>query len=146
MSVSAYDPATGAWRHTDRIPLDAFVGPAVWTGDRLVFLTWGPDDSLANGAYDPTARTWTPWDLPCSTSARGTAWTGDLLISDDGKRALDPDAMTCHRVPAPPFRTLGGDVLAWTDEELISWSGIRALAERPRPRGIALRLQDPERT
>jgi hypothetical protein len=62
-----YDPATAQWSPTAAAPFDAShaMGPALWTGDRLVVLDSNSNGNGATGwIYDPRTDAWAPIAAP----------------------------------------------------------------------------------
>lgn len=83
-SLSAYDPATDAWRVLTPPGEAGPSGQVHWTGDQLILWTtgrnYGPDFGQR---YDPQADRWTPLPSlpPDATPAKASSvWTGDELV------------------------------------------------------------------
>jgi hypothetical protein len=138
-SISALDPLSGEWRTRKVIPLDSNAGSSVWTGDKVVYISGYPDGERQHGAYDPEADTWEPWDVECQFLARRKVWLNGLVVADSGRRAIDPTTGTCYRLSRDwPFPPLGRSVFTTAGDNLVAWSGLRALPERPQKRGLIL--------
>jgi hypothetical protein len=155
-----YDLAAGTWRMIDSCPLLPITYPQpLWTGSRIVLLTWGPEwfdggevnpwpeRVYTNGIYDPATDT---WRRPTARPARlqpgyggRSVWTGRevLLWGLGGGVAYDPSADTWRRMaPAPFTRELAS--YAWTGSELLVWGGTTGqdcVDGCPRADGLAYR-------
>jgi hypothetical protein len=135
-----YDLAAGTWRRLDACPLLPIMYPKpIWTGSRIVLLTWGPEwfdggDNewgervYTNGIYDPASNSWTrpaprPARLQPGYGGR-FVWTGRevLLWGLGGGVAYDPSADTWRRMAEAPF-TREFASYAWTGTELLIWGG-----------------------
>jgi hypothetical protein len=139
VEVRAFDLASLTWSEPLVGPLDreASEGGGLWVDGRLVYLTWYALDETAgaaNAIFEPATMTWTTFAHDCATRASATVAAGDLLVASDGRRALDGKTLACLDLPAPPRRLNGTERMLWTGDELIAWSGIRALPE-PAGRG-----------
>lgn len=144
VELRAFDPASMTWSEPLVGPLDreASEGGGVWVDGRLVYLTWYALDETAgaaNAIFDPATMAWTTFEHDCGTPASGTVAAGDLLVASDGRRALDGRTLACLHLPAPPRRLNGTERMLWTGDELIAWSGIRALPEPARRGGYLFR-------
>jgi Galactose oxidase, central domain len=136
-----YDLAAGTWRTLRACPLLPIMYPQpIWTGSRIVLLTWGsewfdggevdpwPERVYTNGIYDPASDTWTrpaarpPWLQP-GYGGR-FVWTGRevLLWGLGGGVAYDPSADRWRRMAEAPF-TREFASYAWTGSELLVWGG-----------------------
>jgi hypothetical protein len=136
-----YDPAAAGWSPTAAAPFDAShaMGPALWTGDRLVVL-----DSKGTGAagwiYDPRTDAWAPISAPvrplnCVGAAsvqagsivRGACGSGVQTVA-----RLDASAnrWTIVDLPANAPDQPG---VAWTGARWIVWGGSRTGPTPPNP-------------
>ena len=112
----------------------------IWTGSRVVLLTWGPEwfdggevnpwpaRVYTNGIYDPATDSWSrPADRP-DTLQPGYGgrfvWTGRevLLWGLSGGAAYDPGTDTWRGMAQAPF-TREFASYAWTGSELLIWGG-----------------------
>jgi hypothetical protein len=135
------DLAAGTWRAIGSCPLLPIMYPQpVWSGSRIVLLTWGPEwfdggeanpwpeRVYSNGIYDPRADSWTrpaarPAGLQPGYGGR-FVWTGRevLLWGLGGGVAYDPSADTWRAIAEAPF-TREFASAAWTGSELLVWGG-----------------------
>lgn len=130
-------------------PLDrrASESGGVWSDESLDYITWrdaSEYDGAANAAFDPSTMSWSVFEHHCTTRASRSIEAGDLLVSSDGRLALDPATLTCIEMPKPPRTLNGTEAIVWTGTELIAWSGIRSLPEPPRRGGLV--FEPKERT
>jgi hypothetical protein len=159
-----YDLAAGTWRVLGACPLLPIMYPQpIWTGSRIVLLTWGPEwfdggevnpwpeRVYTNGIYDPATDT---WRRPAARPARlqpgyggRFVWTGRevLLWGLGGGIAYEPSADGWRRMAEAPF-TREFHSATWTGTELLVWGGTTGqdcadgcpradgLAYRPGPR------------
>jgi hypothetical protein len=136
-----YDLAAGTWRTLGTCPLLPIMYPQpIWTGSRIVLLTWGPEwfdggqvnpwpeRVYTNGIYDPAGDAWSrpaarPANLQPGYGGR-FVWTGRevLLWGLGGGVAYDPSADTWRPLPEAPF-TREFASYAWTGTELLVWGG-----------------------
>jgi hypothetical protein len=71
--------------------------------------------------FDPATMTWATFEHDCRSRLSGTLVVEDLLVSADGRHALDADTFDCLDLPAPPRRLNGTERMVWTGSELIAW-------------------------
>jgi hypothetical protein len=136
-----YDLADGTWRPLRVCPLLPIMYPKpVWTGSRVVLLTWGPEwfdggevnpwpeRVYTNGIYDPATDSWSrpagrPDSLQPGYGGR-FVWTGRevLLWGLSGGVAYDPGTDRWRRMAQAPF-TREFASYAWTGTELLIWGG-----------------------
>ena len=136
-----YDLAAGTRRTLGACPLLPIMHPQpIWTGSRIVLLTWGsewfdggqvnswPERVYTNGIYDPAGDSWKrpaarPANLQPGYGGR-FVWTGRevLLWGLGGGVAYDPSADTWRPLPKAPF-TRDFAAYAWTGTELLVWGG-----------------------
>ncbi len=143
VSMRAFDPATGTWSDPIPGPLapQAAQNGGSVIGDRIVYVSWIETDDEAGSAwdavFDPVTMSWSTFEHDCETPAfRPTIVAGDVLIANDGRRALDGMTLACIDLPKPPRDFNGTEILVWTGSELIVWSGIRSLPEPLRRGGF----------
>lgn len=136
-----YDLAAGTWRSLGACPLLPIMYPKpIWTGSRIVLLTWGPEwfdggevnpwpeRVYTNGIYDPATDSWSrPADRPDNLQpgyGGRFVWTGRevLLWGLSGGVAYDPAADRWRRMADAPF-TREFASYAWTGTELLIWGG-----------------------
>jgi hypothetical protein len=157
---SLYDLAAGTWRTLGACPLLPIMYPQpIWTGSRIVLLTWGrewfdggevdpwPERVYTNGIYDPAADAWRrpaarPADLQPGYGGR-FVWTGRevLLWGGGGGVAYNPSADTWRPMATAPF-TRESASSAWTGSELLIWGGStgqECVDGCPRADGLAYR-------
>ena len=141
VTFAILDRVAGDWSNRGPFPVSNNSYDGVWIGDRVIYLAWWASDSAntSSASYDPFTNSWQEIRHDCHTQAQDAIWTGSMLFAGNGRRAYDPDSGNCYQIERPPVRLLGGDVLVWTGSELISWSGIAALPEQPRPQGVIFR-------
>ena len=116
----SFDPVARAWERMPDAPLGGASAPAVWTGQRAVFLGLG-DTGRSAQAFDPVAGTWegiedAPVDLAGSSVV---VWTGREVIAWAGNHgaAFDPSLGSWRRIAdAPTEMTLASG--AWSGREL----------------------------
>ena len=136
-----FDLATGTWRTIGSCPLLPIMYPQpIWTGSKIVLLTWGPEwfdggeanpwpeRVYTNGSYDPATDSWTrPAARPANLQpgyGGQFIWTGRevLLWGMGGGVAYDPTADTWRSMAEAPFtREFPSQV--WTGAELLIWGG-----------------------
>jgi hypothetical protein len=155
-----YDLAAGTWRVIGSCPLLPIMYPQpIWTGSKILLLTWGPEwvdggevnpwpeRVYTNGIYDPATDTWRrpaarPHRLQPGYGGR-FVWTGRevLLWGLGGGVAYDPSADRWRRMARAPF-TREGHSATWTGSELLVWGGTTGqdcVDGCPRADGLAYR-------
>jgi hypothetical protein len=136
-----YDLDAGTWRVLGTCPLLPIMYPQpIWTGSRIVLLTWGPEwydggevnpwpeRVYTNGIYDPATDTWRrpaarPDGMQPGYGGR-FVWTGRevLLWGLGGGVAYDPSADRWRPMATAPF-TREFHSTTWTGTELLVWGG-----------------------
>jgi hypothetical protein len=136
-----YDLASGTWRMLRACPLLPIMYPQpIWTGSRIVLLTWGPEwfdggevnpwpeRVYTNGTYDLATDSWRrpatrPDGLQPGYGGR-FVWTGRevLMWGLGGGVAYDPSSDRWRRMADAPF-TREFASYAWTGTELLIWGG-----------------------
>ena len=124
-----FDPATGEWSEPAIAPFDVAGRDSggFWVGDELVYVTWAETDDYdgASAAFDPATMTWARFEHDCTTRASRTIEAGGVLMSSDGRRALDLVTLACTALPKPTRSLNGTESFVWTGDELIAWGGVR---------------------
>lgn len=165
-SNTAYDPATGTWRHLPGPAWGQGASVVVWTGKQMI--TWGGgccDQESADGAaYTPATNSWRALP-PSPLLGRHAAgvWTGTEMIIAGGegyKQAPDEPSFTLQRVhfadaaaynpstrswrklPSMPVRRGGGYYTVtysavWDGTEMLVLGGTRSGSAEPIARGVA---------
>jgi hypothetical protein len=143
VSMRSFDLETQTWSDPVAGPLDveAVRGGGSVIDGRVVYVSWaetGDEDGGAwDAVFDPSTMSWSTFEHDCETRAFGTTTVvGDVLIANDGRRALDGRTFDCVDLPLPPRTFNGTEVLVWTGSEFIVWSGIRSLPEPLRRGGF----------
>lgn len=149
VAMRSFDLASGEWSDPAVAPLDrrASESGGVWMDGSLVYVTWrdaSEYDGAANAVFDPSTMSWSVFEHHCTTRASRTIEANGSLIASDGRRALDPETLTCIDIPKAPRTLNGTEATVWTGSELIAWSGIRSLPEPPRRGGLV--FEPKERT
>jgi hypothetical protein len=161
-----YDLTAGTWRTISSCPLLPIMYPQpLWTGSRIVLLTWGsewfdggevnpwPERVYTNGIYDPATDSWSrPADRPDSLQpgyGGRFIWTGRqvLLWGLGGGVSYDPAADRWRPMAKAPF-TREFASYAWTGEELLIWGGTTGedcIDGCPRADGLAYRPGEAQR-
>jgi hypothetical protein len=143
VSMRAFDAATATWSNPVPGPLNveaAENGGSV-IGERILYVSWLETDDEAVGAwnaiFDPATMSWSMFEHDCETRAfQPSVVAGDVLIANDGRRALEGSTQACIDLPTPPRQFNGTEIVVWTGSELIVWSGIRSLPEPLRRGGF----------
>lgn len=136
-----YELAADTWVRIGSCPLLPIMYPQpIWTGSRIVLLTWGsewfdggevnpwPERVYTNGIYDPASDTWKrpaarPDGLQPGYGGQ-FVWTGRevLLWGLGGGVAYDPSANSWRPMAEAPFER-EFPTSTWTGAELLVWGG-----------------------
>jgi hypothetical protein len=140
--VAAYDPDTDSWR-TLPAPPEGFspYSPALWTGDRLVFVDHGPDPAVYGPdgivevdaydhpmlAYDPATDSWAQLAGIPLADVRDAIWADGTIVATGGDQsAVRYDMATdtwqpLGQVAGPDGQDLAvGATLYWTGTEVLA--------------------------
>jgi hypothetical protein len=143
VSIRSFDPANATWSPPNTAPLSVGVaenGASVIDGV-LVYVSWAGDSAGGPAVivFDPKTMAWSKFEHECATADVGTVVIDALLVSGDGRRALDPATLACSALAEPPRELNGTETRTWTGDELLVWSGLRSLPEPPRRAGLRYR-------
>ncbi len=140
IKVALLEPGAGAWLQGADGPVASGVGAGLWMGDALVYLQG--DEEVAgeesNAAYFPDENVWRSVDRQCDVDTIEATAAGRLIVDHIWRRILDMDTGECSRFPKPPHRLYGAGAAVWTGNEVIYWSGIPSLIDKPRRHGLLL--------